>query len=113
MEGEEGLRLLAQSVEAYRQALQVFTREALPQDWAKTQRDLGLTLHAHAERLPEEEGTRRLEEALQAFQQALTVFTPESSSRDWKEAHEGLRQTQQRLAQRRAHPQGTQARPAP
>ena len=42
--GEEGHALLAQAVEAYRLALEVHTREQLPQSWAMTQHNLGNTL---------------------------------------------------------------------
>ena len=39
--GPEGLRRLSEAVEAYRQALTVYTRDDLPQDWAMTQNNLG------------------------------------------------------------------------
>ena len=39
--GPEGLRRLSEAVEAYRQALTVYTRDDLPQDWATTQNNLG------------------------------------------------------------------------
>ena len=35
---------LQQAVDAYRSALQVWTREQLPQDWAVTQNNLGAAL---------------------------------------------------------------------
>ena len=41
MGGPEGLRRLSEAVEAYRQALTVRTRDDLPQDWARTQNNLG------------------------------------------------------------------------
>jgi hypothetical protein len=37
------VRLLGQAVEAYLAALQVYTREALPQQWAGTQNNLART----------------------------------------------------------------------
>ena len=40
--GPEGLRRLNESVEAYRQALTVRTRDDLPQGWATTQNNLGI-----------------------------------------------------------------------
>ena len=43
-EGALGTELLAQAVAAYRSALEVRTREQLPQNWAMTQNNLGLTL---------------------------------------------------------------------
>ena len=44
MGGAEGLRRLSEAVEAYRQALIVRTHDHLPQDWARTQHNLGTTL---------------------------------------------------------------------
>ena len=43
-EGAKGAELLAQAVSAYRSALEVRTREQLPQDWAMTQNNLGIAL---------------------------------------------------------------------
>ena len=43
-EGPKGAELLAQAVSAYRSALEVYTREQLPQDWAVTQNNLGTAL---------------------------------------------------------------------
>ena len=42
--GEGGTQLLAEAVTAYRQALEVRTRETLPQQWATTQNNLGNAL---------------------------------------------------------------------
>ena len=42
--GGGGARLLAEAVTAYRQALEVFTREQLPQAVGQTQNNLGNTL---------------------------------------------------------------------
>ena len=42
--GEQGAQYLEQSVAAYRAALEVRTREQLPQDWATTQNNLGNVL---------------------------------------------------------------------
>ena len=40
--GEQAMALLAQAVDAYHHALEVRTKESLPQDWAKTMRNLAL-----------------------------------------------------------------------
>ena len=42
--GEQSAQYLEQSVAAYRAALEVYTREQLPQDWAVTQNNLGSVL---------------------------------------------------------------------
>ena len=44
----EGLRRLNEAVEAYRQALTVRNRDDLPQDWARSQNNLGIALGAWA-----------------------------------------------------------------
>ena len=65
--GEDGTRLLAEAVTAYRAALEVHTREAMPVDWATTQNNLGNALqqpgHPHRRRgrhPPAGRGRRRL-----------------------------------------------------
>jgi tetratricopeptide (TPR) repeat protein len=75
--GEEGARLLAEAVAAYRQALQVYTREQLPQDWAMTQNNLGNALSEQGIRTSGEEGARLLAEAVAVHRQALQVRTRE------------------------------------
>ena len=46
--GAGGARRLAEAVEAYRQALTVYTRDDLPQQWAMTQNNLGIALRTWA-----------------------------------------------------------------
>jgi hypothetical protein len=46
----DGNALLARSVAACHSALEVYTREALPQDWAMAQGNLAITLSAQGER---------------------------------------------------------------
>ena len=55
---------------AFRAALQEWTRERVPLDWATTQNNLGNALRALGER---ESGTARLEEAAAAFDACLAV----------------------------------------
>jgi hypothetical protein len=52
--------LLGQAVAAYRSALEVRTRELLPQDWAATQNNLGLALSAQAARTEGPKGAELL-----------------------------------------------------
>ena len=70
-------------MEAYRLALTVCTRDDLPQDWARTQNDLGVALWALGQRLGGPEGLRRLSEAVEAYRQALTVRTRDDLPQDW------------------------------
>ena len=54
--GRRGAHRLAEAVEAYRQALTVYTRDDLPQQWAQTQNNLGLALRMLGERQGGAEG---------------------------------------------------------
>ena len=83
MGGPEGQRRLSEAVEAYRQALTVYTRDDLPQEWATTQNNLGGALWALGQRLGGPEGLRRLNEAVEAYRQALTVRTRDDLPQDW------------------------------
>jgi hypothetical protein len=44
-EDESGNRLLAQAVDAYRSALQIYTKEEFPQAWSMTEDNLGNILN--------------------------------------------------------------------
>jgi hypothetical protein len=59
--GEQGAQYLEQSVAAYRAALQVTTREQLPQDWAMMQNNLGNVLAHLGERVSGKQGAQYFE----------------------------------------------------
>ena len=67
--------MLAEAVAAHRQALEVFSRETLPQDWAIAQGNLGIALHAQGTRTSGERGAQLLAEAVAAHRQTLEVFS--------------------------------------
>ncbi|MBV8612623.1 MAG: tetratricopeptide repeat-containing protein, partial [Acetobacteraceae bacterium] len=67
-------------VTVYRDALQVWTRERVPLNWATTQNNLGTALQALGER---ESGTARLEQAVDAYRNALEERTRERVPLDW------------------------------
>ena len=90
MGGPEGLRRLNEAVEAYRQALTVYTRNDLPQDWAGTQNNLGLVLTDLGARQEGPEGLRRLNEAVEAYRLALTVITREHLPQQWAMTQDSL-----------------------
>jgi tetratricopeptide (TPR) repeat protein len=69
-----GTARLEQAVAAYRAALEEWTRERVPLDWAVTQNNLGNALALLGER---ESGTARLEEAVAAYRAALEERTRE------------------------------------
>ena len=62
---------MADAVAAFRSALEEYSRERVPLDWAMTQNNLGNALGALGER---ESGTARLKEAVAAFRAALEVY---------------------------------------
>ncbi|NEO24526.1 tetratricopeptide repeat protein, partial [Moorena sp. SIO4A5] len=64
----------------------VFTREAFPQDWARTQNNLG---NAYSERIRGQK-TDNLEAAITAYQAALQVRTREAFPTDWATTQNNL-----------------------
>ena len=104
--GPEGLRRLSEAVEAYRQALTVYTRDDLPQDWAWTQNNLGVALWGLGVRLGGPEGLRRLSEAVAAYRQALTVYTRDDLPQLWARTQHNLGQALRTLGERQGGPEG-------
>jgi tetratricopeptide (TPR) repeat protein len=92
-QGEAGTRLLAEAVAAHRQALEVYTREQLPQQWAMTQNNLGTALREQGLHAQGEAGTRLLAEAVTAYRQALEVFSREILPLQWAQTHNNLART--------------------
>ncbi len=74
-EGAERARLLGEAVVAYRSALDVFTRAALPQDWATTQNNLALTLKDQASTSSGVTQIGLFQEAVAAMTDVLQVQT--------------------------------------
>ena len=67
-ERESGTDRLEQAVAAYRKALEEYTQQRVPLQWAMTQNNLGNALQELGER---ESGTARLEQAVVAYRKAL------------------------------------------
>ena len=82
---------------AYRAALEEWTRERVPLDWAMTQNNLGNALETLGER---ESGTARLEEAVAAYRAALEERTRERVPLDWAYSQHGLANALAALAKR-------------
>ena len=74
-EGTEAVRLLGEAAAACRAALEVYTREQFPQDWAMTQNNLGTALGNQAARSEGAEAVRLLGEAVAAYRAALVIWT--------------------------------------
>ena len=88
--GAESQRLLGQAVAAYRAALEVYTREQLPQAWARTQNDLGWTLAEQGWRAKGATGLRLLKESEVACRAALEVNTREHDPKLWAMVQDSL-----------------------
>ena len=82
-DGPDALRLFVEAAAAYRRALQVFTRESMPQDWATTEHSLGYVLQEQGVRLSGPESARLLSDAVAAYKQALQVRTREQLPLHW------------------------------
>jgi hypothetical protein len=65
-------------VTANRSALEVYTREQLPQDWAQTENNLGSVLCDQAARTEGTKAAELLSQAVTAYRSALEVFSAEA-----------------------------------
>ena len=82
--------LLQQAVDAYRNALQVYTREQLPQDWASTQNNLGIPLVDLAGCSEGAQAAQYLQQAVDAYRNALQVYTREKLPQGWAQIQNNL-----------------------
>jgi len=78
---------LEDAINAFRNALQEYTRDRVPLDWAMTQNNLGLALATLGER---ETGTAHLEEAVRAYRAALQEKTRDRIPLEWAETQSNL-----------------------
>ncbi len=85
--GNRGVRLLDQSVTAYRAALEVTTRKAMPVHWAETQGNIGLTFETISEADPDN-AAAHLGSALAALDRTLEIFGPDDMPHDFQKATE-------------------------
>ena len=89
-EGADIQKFLREAVVAYRDALTVYTKEQLPQQWAMTQNNLGKVFSQQGIRTGGEAGTRLLAEAVAAYREALTIRTKELLPQDWAATQNNL-----------------------
>jgi tetratricopeptide (TPR) repeat protein len=101
-EREDGTQRLQEAVAAYRAALEVYTRERVPLQWAMTQNNLGTALGALGEREDgaSDAGRGRLQEAVAAFRAALEVRTRERVPLDWAMTQNNLGNALRALGER-------------
>jgi tetratricopeptide (TPR) repeat protein len=86
-----------EAVCAFREALQEFTRERVPLQWAQTQNNLGNALTALSAR---EGGTARLVEAVAAYRAALNGYSRDSFPVAWAFTQSNLGDVLRRLGER-------------
>lgn len=79
-----------QTVAAYRSALEVRTRQALPLAWAATQNDLGNALIDQANQVSGRDRAELLAQAIKALRSALEVRTREALPQDWAATQNNL-----------------------
>ncbi len=89
------------AIAAYRDALEEFTRERVPLQWAMTQNNLGTALSTLGQR---ESGTARLEEAVAAYRDALEEWTRERVPLQWATTQNNLNEVEALLENRRNEP---------
>ncbi len=85
-----GAENFARAVAAYHNALEVYTREDLPRDWAMTWNNLGNALSEQGRRTGGEAGRKLQEEAEAAYRAALEVYTREDLPQDWATTQNNL-----------------------
>ena len=98
-ERENRTERLELAVNAYRAALEEFTRERTPLEWAGTQMNLGNAFWTLGER---ESGTERLEQATIAHRAALEEFTRERMPLDWARTQSNLGNALTALGERKS-----------
>jgi tetratricopeptide (TPR) repeat protein len=98
---EAGIPLLQAAVVAYGEALQEYTREGAPRDWAGIQINLGNALDTFGER---ERDRAKLEEAANAYREALQELTREGEPFTWANAKMGLGDALETLGRLKSDP---------
>jgi CHAT domain-containing protein len=94
---EEQADNLEAAIVHYQAALTVYTREAMPTNWATTQNNLANVYQSRYERSGEERWATLAEEAYQA---ALTVYTREAMPTNWATTQNNLANVYQRRYER-------------
>jgi tetratricopeptide (TPR) repeat protein len=82
--------LLKQAVDAFREALKVYTEKNQPLQWAATQNNLGNALYHQAHGGEGAAATDLLEQSVDAYREALKVRTQQDLPQDWGETQYNL-----------------------
>jgi hypothetical protein len=99
VEGKACNEHLAVAIAAYRSALEIYTREQLPQDWVMTRNNLAIGHSDQADRAEGPKGLELLAQAVAAFHSCLEIYTPESFPLDHQRAQEQLMECERLLTQ--------------
>jgi tetratricopeptide (TPR) repeat protein len=100
---ESRIAPLEEAVTAYGNALQEFTRDRTPLDWATTHNNLGAALQTLGER---ESGTARLEEAAAAYHAAVRERARDRVPLQWAETQNNLGNAFKALGERESGESG-------
>jgi len=101
-ERESDPQRLNEAVGAYRAALEEYTQDRMPLDWAMTQNNLGNALRVLGER---ESDPQRLNEAVGTYRAALEEYTQDRVPLDWATTQNNLGSALSALGQRESDPQ--------
>jgi tetratricopeptide (TPR) repeat protein len=82
--------LFAKATDAFRAALEVKTKQSLPQNWANAENNLGVAFADEAARVNGSQAADLLTKAEEAFQAALEVRTRENLPQDWANTEDNL-----------------------
>lgn len=95
LRGAKGGENLQKAFECYEKALTVRTETVHPQQWGRTQNNLGSAYWYG----PDENHAENLQKAAGCFEAALRVFTEAASSEDWAMTQNNLGTTYRKLAE--------------
>ena len=88
--GPDIQKFLHEAATAYRDALTVYTKEQLPQDWAMTQNNLGNTLQEQGTRTGGEDGKELIRQAIHAYELSLQIRTRDALPVQWERTMNNL-----------------------
>ena len=81
----------------YRDALEIYTREAFPQDWASTQDAAGRGFEDLAMQMEDTERTDLLKEAEKSYESALEIWTNSDHPDSYREMQGRLEKVREKL----------------